>query len=60
MKVGLGTSMLLVAGEMADQRARESGLAGAEIAGERDEVARLERDADVDGEAAASPARCAA
>ena len=33
----------LVAGEMADQGAGESGLAGAEIAGQRDQVAGLER-----------------
>ena len=38
-------------GEMADQRARERGLAGAEVARERDQVARLQHRRDVDGEA---------
>ena len=33
---------------MADERARERGLAGAKVARERDEIARLERAGDVD------------
>ena len=37
----------VVAGEIADQRARERGLAGAEIAGQRHQVAGLERSGDV-------------
>ena len=41
----------LVAREIADQRAREHGLAGAEVARERDEVAGLQRIGDVDHEA---------
>ncbi len=36
-----------VACQMADQGARERGLARAEVAGERDEISRLERNADV-------------
>ena len=40
----------LVAGEVADQRAREGRFAGAEIARERDEVARFEHRGDVDHE----------
>ncbi len=42
----------LVAGEMADQGAREGGLAGAEIAGQRDQVARLDQAGDVGHQAA--------
>ena len=38
----------LVVGEIADQRAGERGLAGAEIARQRDQVAGLERGGDVD------------
>ena len=37
-----------IAGEIADERARERGLAGAEIAGKRDEIAGLERIGDID------------
>ena len=40
-----------IVGEMADQRARERGLAGAEIARQRDEIAGLEHGRDVDREA---------
>ena len=38
----------LVAGEIADQGAGEGGLAGPEVAGQRKQVARLERGGDVD------------
>ena len=38
--------------EVADERAREHGLAGAEVARERDQVARLQRIGDVDHEPA--------
>src|SRR5262245_23179580 len=41
-----------VAGEIADERAHERGLAGPEIARERDEVAGFQRIGDVDGEPA--------
>ena len=46
----------VVAGEIADQRAREGRLAGAEIARQRDQIAGFERGGDVDHEALASPA----
>ena len=46
-----------IVGEVADQRAGERGLAGAEIAGQRHQVAGLERVGDVDHEPHASPAR---
>ncbi len=36
-----------IAGEPADQGAREGGLAGAEVPGQRDQVARLDRDGDI-------------
>ena len=37
----------LIAGEVADQRARERGLAGAQIAGQRHQIAGLERERDL-------------
>ena len=55
MKVGLGTSIDCVAGEIADERARERGLAGAEIAGQRHQIAGLERDRDIRGKARRRP-----
>src|SRR3954452_18155298 len=60
VKVGLGTSccgspvslgfVLADAGEFADQRARQRRLAGAEIARERDEIARLDQRRDASRE----------
>src|SRR5436305_12444482 len=41
----------LVAGEMADERAGESSFAGAEVAGQGDEIAGFERASDIGGEA---------
>ena len=49
----------VVAREVADQRARESGLAGAEVARQRHEIAGLERGGDVGREPRPSPARSA-
>jgi hypothetical protein len=45
----------MIAGEVADQRARKRGFAGAQIAGQRHQIAGLERERDLGRKARRRP-----
>jgi hypothetical protein len=49
-KGGAGYLEQVIVGPKANYGSGEGGLPGAEIAGQRDEIARFQRDADIDGE----------